>query len=100
MGDKGRKFLICLLMDALGYVSLLFPVFDLIWAPVSAFVLTRMFPGARGRVAAIVQFIEEILPWTDFVPTFTIMFVVSLFVSDEKDGDSQLLDSDLIDKKR
>ena len=34
-----------------------------------------MYPGKNGKLASIIVFIEEILPFTDIIPTFTLMYV-------------------------
>lgn len=74
---------LCLLMDFLGYASFTVPFFgeffDLLWAPLSAFIFFRMFGGRRGIFGGVFNFIEEILPGMDFIPTFTITWVVQYF---------------------
>lgn len=73
-----RSLLKCLVMDLIGLVSFTIPgigeSFDIIWAPVSAFIFYRTFGGTKGMIGGIVNFIEEALPFTDFIPTFTIMY--------------------------
>ena len=39
-----------LLFDALGYVSFFIPVFDF-WAPLSAYLMTQMYAGKKGKIA-------------------------------------------------
>lgn len=72
----------CLFMDFLGIVTYFVPIlgegFDLIWAFVSAYFFHSWFGSKAG---AIGNFCEEILPLTDFVPSFTI----GHFISDGKD---------------
>ena len=69
----------CVLMDMIGYATYAIPVLgelgDLFWAPVSAFIFFRMFGGWRGAMGSIFNFIEEILPGTDFIPSFTLMWL-------------------------
>lgn len=81
---KKRKLLWGLLFDALGMVSLLIPgigpALDLVWAPVAGWLMTRMYPGKGGRAAAFLTFAEEILPGTDVVPTFTLMWVYTFLI--------------------
>ena len=76
---KKRKLLLGLLFDGLGMLSLLIPgigpALDLVWAPVAGWLMTRMYPGKSGRAAAFITFAEEILPGTDIVPTFTLMWI-------------------------
>lgn len=66
----------CLLMDMLGYATFAVPFFgeffDLIWAPVSAMIYWRTFGGAKGFFGGGLNLIEELLPGTDIIPTFTI----------------------------
>lgn len=79
MEGKKRKFLLGLLLDGIGMLSLLIPgvgpALDLIWAPVAGWLMTRMYPGKSGRAAAFIAFVEEILPGFDIIPTFTLMWV-------------------------
>ena len=76
---KQLKLILGLIFDAIGYVSYLLPGFaevsDVIWAPASAYLMTRMYKGVSGKVGAGIAFVEEILPFTDFVPTFTLMWL-------------------------
>lgn len=81
-----NKLIVCLALDAVGYISYGIPMFDVIWAPLSAFILYKMFTGYKAKTGAVIQFIEEALPFTDFIPTFTLTFMVSLFVSPENDN--------------
>ncbi len=78
---------LCILLDIVGYssfgVPLLGEFFDLAWAPVSAFLFYRMFGGKMGVVGGGVSFLEEILPFTDFVPTFTIAWAMKYFAKDK-----------------
>lgn len=71
--------LLGLLFDGIGMISLLIPglgpALDLLWAPVAAWLITRMYPGKAGRAAGFIAFVEEVLPGTDIVPTFTLMWI-------------------------
>jgi hypothetical protein len=68
----------CLIMDLLGLATFLLPGlgewFDILWAPVSAMLFFNSFGGKVGRIGSIINFAEEMLPFTDFVPTFTIAY--------------------------
>jgi len=65
-------------MDIIGYASYGIPVLgefaDIIWAPVSALIFFLSFGGWKGALGGIGNFIEELLPGTDFIPSFTIMW--------------------------
>lgn len=73
---KVRDLILSILFDAIGYISYAIPgigmAFDFVWAPVSAFVLSRLYKGTMGKVGGVVVFIEELSPGFDFIPTFTI----------------------------
>ena len=73
--NKLKLLGISLLCDALGYVSLFFPLFDFIWAPLSAYLMTKLYKGKEGKIAAVISFIEEALPFLDVIPTFTLMWI-------------------------
>ncbi|MEH6408397.1 MAG: hypothetical protein V7767_14060 [Leeuwenhoekiella sp.] len=74
-----------LLYDAIGMVSMAIPVvgpfLDIIWAPVAAKQMSTMYPGAKGKIASVLVFIEEILPFTDIIPSFTLMWVYTFIIS-------------------
>jgi hypothetical protein len=65
-------------MDMIGYASYAVPFLgefaDIIWAPLSAIIFFASFGGWKGALGGIGNFIEEILPGTDFIPSFTIMW--------------------------
>jgi hypothetical protein len=67
-------------MDLIGYASYAIPVLgefsDIIWAPVSALIFFFSFGGWKGAIGGVFDFIEEILPGTDFIPSFTIMWLI------------------------
>jgi hypothetical protein len=72
---RQQKFILGLFFDLLGYVSFIFPPFDFIWAPLSGYLMTKLYEGKKGKIAAVLVFIEEALPFFDIIPTFTIMWV-------------------------
>lgn len=69
----------CLIMDLIGCASYAIPGFmeftDIIWAPISAFIFYKTFGGRVGEIGAVINFVEEILPGTDVIPTFTIAWL-------------------------
>ncbi|MDX2045924.1 MAG: hypothetical protein SFU87_04010 [Chitinophagaceae bacterium] len=78
MNKQQTSLIFCILMDVIGYATYAVPVLgefgDAIWAPVSAFIFFRTFGGWKGAFGGVFNFFEELLPWTDFIPTFTIMW--------------------------
>ena len=74
--NKETMLVLSLLFDFIGMVSYFVPVFaevtDLVWAPISGILLVVMFKGTAGKLAGVFGFIEELLPFVDVIPTFTI----------------------------
>lgn len=82
--SKNKKLVLGILFDLLGYVSYIFPPFDFVWAPLSAYLMAKLYPGRVGKVAAVVSFIEEALPIVDFIPSFTLMWLYTFVISKDK----------------
>lgn len=74
--NKSSMLILSLLFDAIGMLTYLVPVFgevtDVFWAPISAILLIFMFKGTAGKLAGVFGLIEELLPFVDVIPTFTI----------------------------
>ncbi len=83
--NKYKKLTICLVCDALGYVSFVFPPFDIIWAPLAGYLMTKLYKGKTGKIAGVIVFIEEALPFLDVVPTFTLMWLYSYVFKTKKE---------------
>lgn len=81
--NRTRKLLLGLLLDGIGMISFTIPLLgefsDVIWAPVAAFIMTRMYKGRVGRVASILTFVEEVLPFTDIIPSFTLTWIYTYY---------------------
>ena len=79
--NRYKKLALGIVFDAIGMI----PFLDLIWAPPSAYLMAKMYPGRKGKVAAAITFIEEALPFLDILPTFTIMWLYTyVFESKEE----------------
>ena len=80
MNYKVKKLALCMLLDAVGLVSFTIPLVgefsDIIWAPIAAFISYKMFGEKRGKLTALTTFAEEILPFTDMIPSFTIFCIL------------------------
>ena len=78
--QKSTSLVFCVLMDIIGYATYAVPVLgefgDILWAPISALIFYRTFGGWKGALGGIGNFIEELLPGTDFIPSFTIMWFI------------------------
>ena len=71
---------VCILLDLLGMGSYILPFFseftDMIWAPISAIIFNQLFGGRLGMIGGVLNFLEEILPFTDIIPSFTIAWYI------------------------
>lgn len=92
MGNKYKKLVKCVLLDAIGMASAAIPVagpfIDSIWAPVAASISYKMFGNKKGKYTSLITFIEEILPVTDFIPSFTIFWILFDFLKIGKEEPS------------
>jgi len=73
--NKYKKLALSILLDAVGYISFIFPFFDIAWAPMSAYLMTKMYKGKTGKIAGAIAFIEEAMPMLDVIPTFSLMWL-------------------------
>lgn len=83
--SKYKKLALSVLLDAFGYVSIVFPPFDFVWAPASGLIMVKLYKGKEGKVAAVVSFIEEALPFLDVIPTFTLMWLYTYVLNPKKE---------------
>jgi hypothetical protein len=83
MHKKYQKLLLSLFFDGIGLLVFI-PFLDVLWAPLSAYLMTKMYKGKKGKIAAVVSFVEEALPFLDIVPTFTIMWLYTYIIQKEK----------------
>src|SRR5690554_3153582 len=76
--DKYRLLQRGIIYDLVGMLSLAIPVIgpflDLIWAPIAARLMQKMYKGTEGKIASVIVFLEEVLPLTDVIPSFTLMW--------------------------
>lgn len=101
---KKTKFKILrqsILFDAVGMATAFIPVvgpfLDIVWAPYAAKKMTDMYKGNTGKIAAVIVFLEEILPFTDFIPTFTLMWIYTYVIVGETKQDLQPIEVEVID---
>ena len=79
--NKYKLLIIGLLLDAVGVItsSWILPAIgdfaDVVWAPLAAWLMTKMYKGTAGKVAGVLTFVEEIIPYVDIVPSFTLMWL-------------------------
>jgi hypothetical protein len=86
--NKYKKLALGILFDAIGYVSFLIPGIgeftDIAWAPLSGWLMTKLYKGKAGKIAGVVTFVEEALPGFDVIPTFTLMWIYTYVLSKQK----------------
>jgi len=71
MNKKYIKLVLSIFLDIIGLIPI--PFLDLVWAPISGYLMTKIYKGRVGKIAGFISFLEEILP-LDIIPTFTIMW--------------------------
>ena len=85
---KQKQLLLSLLFDAIGMFSYALPFLgefaDFAWAPISGIILASMYKGTVGKVGGVISFLEELLPFTDILPTFTLTWIYTYYFSKEK----------------
>ena len=85
---KMLKLFLGVIFDLIGMISYIIPgvaeSVDLIWAPVSGILLAKMYSGWTGKIAGVLGTIEELIPFTDVIPTFTLTWVYVYIIRKEK----------------
>ncbi|KAG7396663.1 hypothetical protein PHYBOEH_001947 [Phytophthora boehmeriae] len=88
LANSSRKLVASLIIDFLGTANFAVPVVgelaDLLWAPVSAKMVNTLYSESSPQ-AKYVAFVEEVLPFTDFIPTATLAWLKENFSSEELD---------------
>ena len=101
--SKYKLLIIGLVLDGLGIVtsSWVLPLFgdfsDVIWAPLSAWIMTKMYKGNAGKIAGAATFIEELLPVVDVIPSFTLMWLYTYVIARNEKEVKKEKESDIID---
>ncbi|MCU0350919.1 MAG: hypothetical protein MUF43_08860 [Flavobacterium sp.] len=84
---KTTKLILGIAFDFIGMISYVFPalaeVTDIVWAPIAGILLVSMYKGYTGKIAGIVGFLEEIIPFTDIIPTFTLTWIYQYIIKKE-----------------
>ena len=95
--DKYKLLKKGILLDLIGIATMFIPfwgtIIDLIWAPYAASQINKMYRGTQGKIAAVVVFLEEILPGLDIIPTFTLMWLYTFVWKKNASDDLEVKDS-------
>ena len=74
--SKKPSLAFCILMDAIGCITYIIPGLgewaDTVWAPFSGIIFYQAFGSLGGVFGGLFSFLEEAIPFTDIIPTFTI----------------------------
>jgi len=78
-----------IIYDIIGMATMFIPVvgpfLDILWAPYAAKKMSEMYEGDKGKIASVIVFLEEILPFSDFIPTFTLMWLYTFVFASKKE---------------
>jgi len=76
---------LCIVFDLIGWASYSVPFLgefaDLLWAPISGLLFYRMFGGRLGLFGGLLNTAEELLPFTDFIPSFSIAWAIRFLLN-------------------
>ena len=88
LNHKQRNLFLGILFDVIGMLTYLVPFLgefaDTIWAPVSGILLAIMYKGTIGKVGGVIEFFEELFPFTDFIPTFTLTWIYTYVIKNQE----------------
>ncbi len=91
--DKYKLLKKGILFDLIGMATMFVPfwgtIVDLVWAPYAASQMNKMYRGTEGKIAAIIVFLEEIIPGLDVIPTFTLMWLYTFIWKKNAPDDSE-----------
>ncbi len=83
--DKYKLLRRGIIYDLVGAATIFIPVvgpfIDILWAPYAAKKMSEMYEGNTGKIASVIVFLEEILPFSDFIPTFTLMWLYTFVIA-------------------
>ena len=91
--DKYKLLKKGILFDLIGMATMFVPfwgtIVDLVWAPYAASQMNKMYRGSKGKIAAVIVFLEEITPGLDIIPTFTLMWLYTFVWKKNAPDDSE-----------
>ncbi|WP_010232142.1 hypothetical protein [Gillisia marina] len=97
---KNKLLIKGLMYDAVGMATMAIPLvgpfLDLAWAPFAANKMSEMYPGKKGKIASVLVFIEEILPFTDIIPSFTLMWLYTFVWKKEPMENEIIIEAEIV----
>jgi len=82
--SKKKKLILGILFDLIGMMSYILPMIDVVWAPLSAYLMIRLYKGNVGKIGGMISFIEEAVPGLDFFPSFTLTWCYVYLIKRER----------------
>jgi len=83
---KHIKLILAIIIDLIGNLSYFIPAigesFDIGWAPISSILIFVLFPN--HKILAVGGLAEEVLPFTDIIPTALITWYLEYIRGEEK----------------
>ena len=55
--SKYKKLVLSIVFDMIGFITFI----DIIWAPLSGYLMAKMYKGKKGKIAGVISFLEEII---------------------------------------
>ena len=81
---KTRDLFLGIFFDLIGILTYTIPLFgefaDVVWAPISGLLMIWMYKGNLGKISGVFATLEELLPGTDFIPTFTLTWIYKYII--------------------
>lgn len=89
MKKKYKLLILSIFLDGVGMLSFVIPMLgefmDILWAPLAAYLIYKMYPGTEGKIASIIAFVEEAgIFGTDLLPTFSLTWIYKYLLKKEK----------------
>ena len=85
---KNLMLALSVILDIVGILTYFVPFlgegFDLAWAPIAGFAMYIMYGGFIGVFGGMFVFLEELMPFTDVIPGFLIMWVIKYVILAKK----------------
>lgn len=76
---KMQMLFLSILFDGVGMVSYFIPGLgeglDIAWAPIAGMLYFMMYRGMLGAMGGLFTTLEEAVPFTDIIPTFTLTWI-------------------------
>ncbi|HEX8561418.1 MAG TPA: hypothetical protein VF676_00435 [Flavobacterium sp.] len=87
LANRNRNLILGIVFDLIGMMSFTIPFIgefsDVVWAPLSGYLMARLYKGTSGKVGGVVSFLEEIIPFSDFIPSFTLMWIYTYVLNNK-----------------